>query len=131
MGWALANVWYDKYIGPPLPNSPLESLFMLVSLRRMEAELLSTRAVVHAAMMTPESKTDPVVKAFQEYADKALPFLANAQDDERRDEREALLAFTKTKVQINKKTVYQQRNQRLAAAMSAKQHRIRPRMPGL
>ena len=75
MGWALANVWYDKYDGPPPTNSPLESVFMLLTLRRMEAEALSTRALLTAALIGPEAKADPAVKAYEEYADKVLPRL--------------------------------------------------------
>lgn len=132
MGWALANVWYDKYEGPPATNSPLESLFMLVSIRRMEAELLSTRALVHASMMTPDSKPDPTIKAFQDYADKILPFLAASQDLERQKERETLLAFTKLRARIDKKEIYKQQAAQLNKHQrSPARHKIRPRMPGL
>lgn len=133
MGWALANVWYDKYEGPPPPNTPLESLFMLVVLRRMEADLLSTRALVHASMMTESSKPDPTVKAFQEYADKVLPFLAGAQDLERKKERETLLAFTKLRARINSREVYKEQAARLQrhSTGAPSKFKLRPKMPGL
>jgi len=133
VGWALGNVWYDKYEGPPSPNTPLESLFMLIALRRMEADLLSTRALVHAAMMTPESKADPTIKAFQEYADKALPFLAGAQDLERQKERDTLLAFTKLRARINKKEIYKKQAEQLAkhSTGAPSKMKLRPKMPGL
>lgn len=129
MGWALANVWYDKHEGPPPQDSPLESLFMIVALRRMEADLLSTRAIVHASM-TPESNVDPTVKAFKDYADRALPFLAAAQDLEHQQEREALLRFSKTKVRISTKKVYAPKAAKLGKA-GADKFKLRPRMPGL
>lgn len=132
MGWALANVWYDKHEGPPPANTPLESLFMIVALRRMEADLLATRAMVHASM-SPDAKPDPTIKAFQEYADKALPFLAGAQDLEHQKERDALLAFTKLKVQINKKEIYKKQAQQLQRHSSGvvSKFKLRPKMPGL
>ncbi len=133
MGWALANVWYDKHEGPPPPNTPLESVFMLVKLRRMEADLLSTRALVHASMMGPDTKPDPTIKAFQEYADKAMPFLATAQDLERQKEREALLAFTKLRARINKKEIYKKHAEQLQRHSSGapSKFKLRPKMPGL
>lgn len=106
---------------------------MLIALRRMEADLLSTRALVHAAMMTPESKADPTIKAFQEYADKALPFLAGAQDLERQKERETLLAFTKLRARIDKKEIYKKQAQQLAkhSTGAPSKMKLRPKMPGL
>jgi len=130
VGWALANVWYDKYIGPPPQNSPLESLFILLALRRMEADLLSTRALVHASL-TSESHVDPTIKAFKEYADKVLPFLANAQDTEKQKERDALFRFAKTKVSINKKSLYAKQAAELRRTDAHKQFKLRPRTPGL
>jgi hypothetical protein len=103
---------------------------MLVVLRRMEADLLSTRALVHAAMMGPDSKPDPTVKAFQEYADKALPFLAGAQDAEKQKERDALLKFTKIKAKIDKRQIYKKQATRLQGATPDK-FKLRPKMPGL
>lgn len=130
MGWALSNVWYDKHEGPPPQNSPLESLFILIALRRMEAELLATRALVHASL-TADSHIDPTVKAYQEYADKLLPFLATAQDLERQKEREALLRFSKTKVSINKKMLYQKQAEHLRRGDAHQRFTLKPRMPGL
>jgi hypothetical protein len=79
---------------------------MLVALRRMEAEALSTRALLTAALTGPEAKVDPAVKAYEEYADKVLPFLANAQDIDKEKEKQALFAFMKQKVNIVMPKVY-------------------------
>jgi hypothetical protein len=130
VGWALANVWYDKYDGPPPQNSPLESLFMILVLRRMETDLLATRALVHASM-TAESNVDPTVKAFKEYTDRALPFLAGAQDLEKQAEIEALLRFSKVKVGINKKMLYQKQAAQLKRGEASSRFKLKPKMPGL
>lgn len=123
-------MWYDKYHGPPAPNSPLESLFILVKLRRMEAELLSTRAQIHAAL-SKDGSMDPVIKAFQEYADKMFPFLANAQDTKLQDEKKALEKFSRTKARINLREVYKGKAQRLKSPAPPKHINIKPKMPGL
>ncbi len=106
---------------------------MILKLRHMEAELLSTRALVHAAMMTPESKPDPTIKAFQEFADKQLPFLAGAQDLERQKERDTLLAFTKLRARIDKKAIYKKQAEQLQrnSTGAPSRHKLRPKMPGL
>lgn len=119
MGWALANVWYDKYPRVPDANSPLESLFMLVTLRRMEAEVLSTRAIVHASM-TSDTQVDPTVKAYKEYADKVLPFLAGAQDLELQKEKDALLRFAKTKLQLRNKNLYKKQGAQLRGSVQSR-----------
>lgn len=131
MGWALANVWYDKHEGPPPQHSPLESLFILLALRRMETDLLATRAIVHASM-TSESQVDPIVNAYKEYADKALPFLSGAQDVDKQKEVDALLRFSKVKVAINKKALYKKQAQKLKPTGDpGGRFKLKPRMPGL
>lgn len=130
MGWALGNVWYDKHDGPPPQKSPLESLFILIALRRMETNLLATRALVHASL-TSESHFDPTVKAYKEYADKLLPFLSKAQDIEKQKEVDALLRFSKTKVQINKKALYKKQAEQLKRGEAHNRFKLKPRMPGL
>lgn len=104
---------------------------MLVKLRRMEADLLATRALVHASL-TPDSKVDPIIKAFQEYADKVLPFLSGAQDIDKQKEREALFKFTKVQARINTKSIYKEQAAKLARTRKTpEQFKLRPRMPGL
>ena len=132
MGWALGNMWYDKYQGPPPVKTPLESLFMLVALRRMEANLLSTRALVHASL-TPESHIKPAVKAYTEYADVMMPFLATAQDLDRQKAREALLKFVKVRAKIDAKYIYKKQAQKLAerGIVAGGKFNLRSRTPGL
>ncbi len=130
MGWALGNVYYDKHEGIPAANSPLESLFILIALRRMEAELLATRAIVHASI-TADSNVDPTVKAFKDYADKIMPFLAAAQDQDLQKEKDALLRFAKTKVTLNKKMIYSKQAAHLNKAVGLDKFKLRPKMPGL
>ena len=102
---------------------------MILAMRRMEADLLATRAVVHASL-TPDSQVDPTIKAFKEYADKLLPFIATAQDMDKQQEREALFRFSKVKAKINKKMIYAKHAQKLNKTVPEK-FKLKPRMPGL
>lgn len=103
---------------------------MILVLRRMETELLATRALVHASM-TAESNVDPTIKAYKEYTDLALPFLAGAQDLEKQKEIEALLRFSKVKVGINKKMLYQKQADQLKRGEASSRFKLKPKMPGL
>lgn len=125
-------MWYDKYLGPPPQKTPLESLFMLVALRRMEASLLSTRALVHASI-TADTNIKPAVKAYTEYADTMMPFLASAQDLDKQKAREALLKFVKVRAKIDKSYVYKKQAQQLAqrGIIAGGKFNLRSRTPGL
>jgi hypothetical protein len=96
----------------------------------MEADLLATRAIVHASI-TADSNVDPTVKAFKDYADKIMPFLASAQDQDLQKEKEALLRFAKTKVTLNKKMIYSKQAAKLNRATGLDKFKLRPKMPGL
>lgn len=112
---------------------------MLVAMRRMEADLLATRALVHASIT--ENNVKPAVKAYTEYADKLLPFLAKAGEDENKREREALLKFVKRPARISKKYIYQKQIERMQqrgvgmgstpGAGATSKFKLRPRSPGL
>jgi len=103
---------------------------MIVAMRRMEGELLATRALVHASL-TSDSQVDPTVKAFKDYADKVLPFLATAQDMDKQQEREALFRFSKVRAKINKKMIYAKHAEKLNNIAPPDKFKIKPRLPGL
>jgi hypothetical protein len=106
---------------------------MLVALRRMEAEALSTRAILMASLVGPEAKVDPAVKAYQEYADKVLPFLADAQDVEKEREKKALLDFMKVKAKLNMPKIYKKQAEEMRTrpkpGAAPKRFNLRPKMP--
>lgn len=80
-GWALANVWYDKYPGVPPRGSPLETLFIYVHVARKEAELLATQTLVRCQFAllskTPEGAKS-AYEAYQNYAGVMFPMLERA-----------------------------------------------------
>lgn len=66
---------YDLASGPPEPGSLLESVFLLISLRRREAELFQTEAIITAVLAAGSDKFEPVEQALKAYKDAMFPFL--------------------------------------------------------
>jgi len=79
---------YDLVPEPPEPGSLLESVFLLISLRRREAELYQTESIVAAiAAAAVEGGADIIENALNTYKDTLFPFLAGEKvrkDDESR-----------------------------------------------
>lgn len=86
---------YDLYGAPPPPGSLLESVFMILSKRRQEQELLRTRVLVEA-MLAPhvEKKGSTLSEAFGDYADTLFPFLRHKRTKSSEDAKKALKQWT-------------------------------------
>jgi hypothetical protein len=85
---------YDLASGPPEPGSLLESIFLLISLRRREAELFQTEALITSILSAGSGKFDPVEQALKNYKDAMFPFL-EAEKGKRADmAKEALKQWT-------------------------------------
>ena len=97
-------MWYDKYQGVPPANGPLESLFVLVYLRRQEAELLATRALVASSLAEEEKKE--AISAFDTYCEKMFPFWKRAEDLDVDVQRKELLRMVKHPLRINMSEIY-------------------------
>ena len=66
---------YEKTVQIPEPGSLLESILLLVILRRREAELCQTEALVTAAAAAHTGQYDLISKTFKSYKNALLPFL--------------------------------------------------------
>lgn len=64
---------YDLSEGPPEPGSLLESVFILISKRRQEAEFYKTIAIVKATVSKDGS--DDLRDSLMEYGRRIFPFL--------------------------------------------------------
>lgn len=85
---------YDLANGPPAPGSLLESVFLLISLRRRESELFQTEALVIAILSAGSDKMEPVENALKQYKNAMFPFL-EAEKTKRADlAKEALKQWT-------------------------------------
>lgn len=61
---------YDLAAAPPEPGSLLESVFLLISLRRREAELFQTEALIAAIVGSANEKFDAIEDALHSYKDR-------------------------------------------------------------
>lgn len=85
---------YDLASGPPEPGSLLESVFLLLSLRRREAELFQTDALVTAILAAGSDKFDPVERALEAYKNAMFPFLEAERGKKSDMAKEALKQWT-------------------------------------
>lgn len=74
MGWARANLYYDKGASLPTPGSLREVVCLLVQRYRQHQALCALVVQVAA----PEKKKD----ALREYQDALAPYAARARQDE-------------------------------------------------
>lgn len=81
---------YDLASGPPEPGSLLESAFLLISLRRREAELFQTEALITAILGAGSDKFEPIENALKAYKNAMFPFL-EAEKVKRSDMAKAAL----------------------------------------
>jgi hypothetical protein len=97
-------MWYEKYPGVPPRGSPLETVFLLVSLQRREAELLSQRTLLRGQLAILGKSTEAVkaaVESFEAYYDTLFPFMAEAADLDKQNDRAKLLEHVRYPMQIN------------------------------
>jgi hypothetical protein len=108
-GWALANVWYDRYLGVPPRGSPLETLFLFVYLQRKETELLETRTIVRGqwALLTKDpAAAKASFEAYQAYSEAMFPFLEQAANTTVTDQAR-LLEHVRYPIEINVASIRQ------------------------
>lgn len=88
---------YDLAAAPPEPGSLLESVFLLVSLRRREAELYQTEVLMNAIMLAGSENPsyELLDKAFQEYKNTLFPFIEAEKIKTDADTRKALEYWSK------------------------------------
>lgn len=129
----MSNMWYDKYPGLPPAGSPLESIFVLVFLRRKESELLATRAMVTATVRAGR-EGDPAVKAFKAFCEAMFPYLEQAANTELDNAKKALNEMVKKPLQIKMSHIYDMQAQSVASsnrtARSMARFRVKPKLPG-
>jgi len=118
---------YDKYQGLPPRNSPLESVFLLVYIRRQEADLLATRALVRSILNLSESKEleEEAIKAFEDYCERMFPFWKRAEDLEVDEQRKALMELVKKPLKIKLPELYRAQAAMLRKKTKGSQQRAR------
>jgi hypothetical protein len=68
---------YDQAAEPPTPGSLLESVFVLMALRKQEVEYYRTKLMVASQVAShSEEGANMLSKAWDDYRDAVFPFLA-------------------------------------------------------
>jgi hypothetical protein len=75
---------YDLANQPPEPGSLLESVFLLLTNRRREAEICQTEAIVVAILGSKTGQVDIIENAMKSYKNALFPFL-EAEKSKRED----------------------------------------------
>lgn len=82
MGWARANILFDKTTRLPEPGSPMEILFLLVWRLRQNAEFQKSRSIVQALMSQKGAEGEHITKAFEQLTEAFFPYDKNQKADE-------------------------------------------------
>jgi hypothetical protein len=98
-------VLYDLAQGPPEPGTLLESVFLLVSLRRREAELLHTEAIVTAIACLEGKDFKLAVDAIQALKNTLFPFL-EAEKKKLDDKEKAALKYWTQNIKFKVKPLW-------------------------
>ena len=96
---------YDLAQEPPEPGTLLESVFLLVSLRRREAELLQTEAIVSAIVCTKGEDFKLAVDAIQALKNTLFPFL-EAEKKKLDDKEKAALKYWTQNIKFKVKPLW-------------------------
>jgi len=86
---------YDTAGGPPRPGSLLESVFILMSKQRQEAEYFKTRALIVASLASVSENAGKMLdEALDKYRLALFPFLAEEKKKQDVDSKELLKHWT-------------------------------------
>ena len=97
MGWARANIFYDKLSNPPEPGSLQEALCVLIFKAREEYQTMEFAA----QLMSTGSKE--VSSIFEDYQGIRFPYLELAKEKEQRSAKDLMEnVFTKGVYQVDK-----------------------------
>lgn len=85
---------YDLSQAPPERGSLLESVFLVLSKRRMEAEVLRTRVLVEATLAPHLEGKTKLPELFNDYVETMFPFFKGQKGATEKLMREALKQWT-------------------------------------
>jgi len=85
---------YDLAKEPPEPGSLLESVFLMISLRRREAELFQAEAIIAAIVGARAQKYEAVEESLRAFKNAMFPFLEGAKNRKEDLAKKALEQWT-------------------------------------
>ncbi len=91
MGWARANIMFEKAKRVPEPGSPMEIVFVLLWKMRQDIEFQKQRATLQALMSQQGVESKPVLEAFDALKESFFPFSKASKSTDFKDMREHLM----------------------------------------
>lgn len=91
MGWARANILYEKTSKLPEPGSPMEILFILVWKMRQSIEFQKSRALIQSLMAQKGAEEKAIQEVFTHLKQAYFPFDRSMKDVETQKWRERLM----------------------------------------
>jgi hypothetical protein len=91
LGWARANILYEKATRLPEPGSPMEIIFLLVWNMRQKIEFQKARAELQALLSQKGAEPKEILQAFDDLRESFFPFDKNAREADLKEMRETLM----------------------------------------
>jgi hypothetical protein len=82
LGWARANILYDRVDGMPDPGSPMEILYMVLWRMRQQIDFHKSRALMQALMSQQGVNAEHIEKAFEDLRNSFFPFEQHQKEEE-------------------------------------------------
>lgn len=90
LGWARANILYDKAERLPEPGSPMEILFLMVWTMRQDIEFQKSRATLQALLSQKGADDKTILKAFEDLRNAFHPFDRVQKKEDEKHQKDAL-----------------------------------------
>jgi len=91
---------YDLAKEPPRPETLLESVFILITKKRQEAEYFRTKSLVASNLATTEAGVKLLNEALDEYRSRLFPFLSGEKNKLDKTTKQALKQWTRKVLKI-------------------------------
>lgn len=85
MGWARANILFDKVKEMPDTGSPMEMLFLVLWRMRQQIEFQKSRVIIQALLNQQGAEAKHIEDAFKDLRNAFFPFEESQKDEEIRD----------------------------------------------
>jgi len=85
LGWARANILFDRFKGMPENGSPMETLFLVLWRMRQQVDFQKSRVLVQALMNQQGAEPKHIEEAFEDLRESFFPFEQAKRDEEIKD----------------------------------------------
>ena len=92
MGWARANIIFDKARKLPTPGSPMEIMFILVWKMKQAIDFQKSRAMIQGLLAQKGADDDIIKQVFDDLKEAFFPFDKNEKKADTQKMREYLMS---------------------------------------